>query len=607
MTGTRRWFLRLAGLAAAILACVSLTLAQRGAGSGQQEEPASRVLRVTSRLVLLDVIVADAQRHPVMDLTQKEFAVLEDGKTRNITAFELVRSAPAATAAASIAAASAQIPALPPGIFSNRPQTGPSRGAVGILLLDGLNTTYTDQTRIRQAMMQYAERRLAEGQTLAVMALGSDLTVLQDFTTDPKLLRAALRRYRQDRPALGAVNDTKDVPESSMPDAAEYMAPLVEHVKQFEAERTATATDTRVRITLAALRAIANAVGGYPGRKNLVWVSDAFPLGFNPQWVERMTTDSNTSIASQQVRGPLGTAMRRGVAHIGFPRQYETELRQTAALLTAAQVAVYPVDARGLLGNETLDASRRAKAAYIDSSPTAAKDLLGSDTDSIDVRSTMREVADDTGGKAFYGTNDIELAVSESVADASTYYQLAYMPNKSAWDGKFHKIEVKVSRPGVTVRTRRGYYAADPTEPPKGMTDRDRLAELLRDPLPATGMVFDARVQTLEPGEGGKVSVEFRVDPRSIAFDDAENGQKHCAVEFTASAFSADGKLLAIASDTAEGALHPETYTLIQKQGLAHKLELKLKPGSAEVRLAVRDLDSGKAGTLRAALGIKKP
>ena len=564
----------------------------------------ARVLHVTSRLVLLDVIVTDSQGHAVTDLKQGDFTVLEDSKQRAISSFELIRTA----APASAAAAALKPPVLPPGIYSNRPQFKPPQaGAVCILLLDALNSTYADQTRIRLAMLQYADRRLAEGQTLAVMSLSSELNVLQDFTSDPKLLRTALQRFRQDRTVLSAANDKVELSVPSTPEVAAVMAPLVEHVKQFEAERAATTTDLRVKTTLAALRAIASAVAGYPGRKNLVWVSDAFPIGFSPDWVERMTTFADAGVSPEQVRGPIGVATRRGTAHIGFPRQYTEELRQTAALLTAAQVAVYPVDALGLLPDEVFSSAKEGKAQYIDTNPQAAKELLAGDAGPLDARNTMRELADSTGGKAFYGTNDIELAVSESVGDAATYYQISYTPAKDSWDAKYHRIEVKISRPGVNLRTRRGYYATNPADPPKGMKPRDRLAELLRNPLPATGIIFDSRMQWLEPGEEGKIRAEFLVHPESLQFDDTSDGQKFCALEFTVAAFATDGKLMAIEGETAQGALRPETYGRIIKQGLPHKIELRLKPGTTEIRLAVRDLSSGKAGTLRFPLDIKKP
>src|SRR5215469_6574258 len=146
-------------------------------------------------------------------------------------------------------------------------------------------------------------------------------------------------------------------------------------------------------------------------------------------------------------------------------RNYGPQIAELADSLIDAQIAMYPVGARGLMPSALFDASNSGRDKFGRSLArgdrmTAA---LSAESSALqNVHAAMREIAERTGGQAFYNTNDIDGSIRKSIDDGSTYYTLAYYPENKNWNGKFRKIHVTVNRPGIKLRYRLGYYAVDP-------------------------------------------------------------------------------------------------------------------------------------------------
>ena len=518
------------------------------------------VLRVTTRLVLVDVVVVDKDGRPVTGLTRDDFLLLEEDRPQTIASFSFEN-------AASRAAGWTPPPPLPPNIYTNRPSQRTPPGPVTILLLDSLNTPWRDQAYMRQQMLTYIRTQVQPEQRVAILALSTNLIVLQDFTTDSRLLLAALQRFSGERSVELTRAEPIEIPADVFAGApAQMVERLTANLERFNAEQVATSTDSRVVTTLAALRAIARATAGYPGRKNLVWVSAAFPFTLVPEQAE----------------------------NFDMFRSYATEVRRTAAVLTDAQVAVYPVDARGLVGETSVDVI----------SPSDPFRVVSS-------HQTMNQLAQDTGGKAYYNRNDIEVAVSAAVADGASYYSLAYYPEDRNWDGKFRRVEVKLNRKDLQVRHRRGYYATElgssEVEQKKKKDEKAELREItsiLSDPMPATAITFLARV--LPPGPlDNQVVAEFRVDAATLLLEPAPNGRRFKA-DFLVAAVSPDGRVVTSASRTVEAALDAPALAKVQAGGLPFKLQMALVPGRYErLRLVVRDQLSGLAGAVDVPLTLE--
>jgi VWFA-related protein len=174
------------GRALAALVCVLALWIQI---LGAEEIPAPTI-RVTTRMVLVDVVVTDKQGKPVPGLRAEDFIVEEKGKSQKIASFTT-----------SPEAGSNPEP-LPPGIYTNRAQYRAPGGPITVLLLDALNTAFKDQAYARQQMLKFVQQQYRPGQRMAVFTLTGQLRVLQDFTSDPQILYSALQRFRPEPPAL---------------------------------------------------------------------------------------------------------------------------------------------------------------------------------------------------------------------------------------------------------------------------------------------------------------------------------------------------------------------------------------------------------------------
>jgi VWFA-related protein len=553
----------------------------------QQQRPATyepaTVLRAIIRLVVVDVVATTKKGEAVTDLKKEDFTVLEDGKEQQIRAFTFQHPAAAGTTAL----ARDQVK-LPPNVFTNALKFNLNAGALNVILLDALNTSLLDQAYAREQMLKYLEK-MPEGQPIAVYLLGNKLQMLQDFTTDHTLLKNLVRNLKvkasalQDNPAGGP---GQQLLPTGFADAGLIPAQMVEQMQKFEQERIGFQTDLRVRYTVDALTSLARALSGYPGRKNLIWISETFPININPD-----LTLSGDVFAST--------------------RNYAPQIAQAAEALVDAQVAVYPVDARGLVAPSVFSASNTGVDTFgrsIGGNGSRLGTNLSNESAALQAtHGTMQEVAERTGGKAFYNRNDIDNAIAKSIEDGSTYYTLAYYPENKEWNGKFRKIGIKVNRPGITLRHRLGYYSMDPKTAGK-QNPKQQAAELgdaLNIDYPvSTGLRFEAGV--IQPSEKtqNKVLVNFAVDPHAVSFELQADGTQAAKVDYVVEVFSYSGKVVQTESSAMEYALPPDAYKKVMRSVLPFQKLFDLAPGDYLLRLAVRDNRTGLIGTANGKVSV---
>ena len=530
------------------------------------------VLKVTTRMVLVDVVVNDGSGRPVVDLESKDFEIKENGKPQTIRGFGLEKEAPTNTPI--------KARVLPAGIYTNIPDFHPEAGPPTVLLIDALNTGVRDQPYMRQQLLKYLEK-LEPRRNVAIYTLGTRLRLLQDFTNNPELLQTALKKFSYHSSSLNQDNDSEpDLALGSTSDDA-TISQMQQSLQDFQAEEQAFRTDMRVQITMEAFNRLARNLAGYPGRKNLVWLSGSFPLTIMP----------DNSLSSP----------------FAVQRQYGDQLRDTAGMLTDAQVAIYPVDARGLVGSFMPDASqsggvfggRRGGQALANSMSRKSTALQSS-------HDAMNELADQTGGHAYYNRNDIDRAIALSVAEGSTYYTLGYYPEDKNWDGKFRKIEVKVKRSGLKLHHRRGYFAIDPEKANKEndkVARREFLTALDPESPMSTSLPFIVRV-TPPTKDQPSVLLDFSIEPKAVAFD-PEGELHHAKIDFISIAFDSKGKKqVANQLETMDANLKPNTYAEVMKYGLRMRQKLNLAPGKYLLKFGVRDTHSNLIGTATAPLEV---
>jgi VWFA-related protein len=518
-------------------------------------------LRANSRLVVVDVVVTDKDGNIVKGLPKSEFNIVEDGKPQAITGFE------EHTVANTTRVPLAPAPKPQPGKFSNAvAQSGEL--PVNILLIDDLNSAWENKADFRQRAIKYM-RTVPPGQRMAVFVLGGRLRMVQNFTDDTDKLLKALKDYWPGvtpQPGLGIEKDVGLLLDSN---PSRSVASGLWELKNDQSE---WGTTNRVETTIKAFKQLARATSAYPGRKNLIWVSGAFPLTLTPQ--------------SQSGRGFSSS-----------PRTYGPELEEISHLLAANKVAVYPVDIRGLFGGVP-DAT--VSGPIFMPHPRRFYDVSYYDSEFSEImgpQESMRAIASLTGGQAYFNKNDLGGAVGRAVELGSSYYTISYAPTNKTWDGRFRNIGVKLEQRNLSLAYRRGYYAVDEDKAPVTATLQRNIQVAMEQFSPlATDIVFSA--SAMLRNANGVVTVSYDLDGRQLRLHNSDGQPVAGQLAFAIAAWNQKGKLLTQTSDFWELPGDAETIAKIEKKGWTHQQKIIVPAEAARVRVGVQDRLSGKIGTV---------
>jgi VWFA-related protein len=601
-------FLEFVGVVALTLP-IALNAQDSGSSAPSPARAASQsssppVFRATARLVLVDVIVTDHHGQFIPGLKRGDFTVLEDNKPQKITAFAV--QVPAAAPAKSYPPLE-----LPPHQYTNFALMKPEADRpVTIVLMDMLNTSGMDQAEARKQMIQFLEK-LPPGLPIALFVLTSRLSMIQGFSGDSGTLVAAARgllrsqslllspETQQQQEEIGATDlENVAAPASTGPTPLSNsmpIAPIGQAIRKALVVQDSYQKLQRMFLTLNALDTLAQAVAGYPGRKNLIWLSAEFPVTFGP--------DLNPFDQASNLKNTVGPDGRN--YQIRDLDKEAPPVHQTAALLAAARMAVYPIDVRGQISMGTgLAVSTPTSLLGTLDTQNEIADAHGRQVTAIwDAHEAMSDVARETGGRAFYGTNDLKDAMSRSVQQGSSYYTLAYAPTNHEWNGKYRKIEVKTATAGTQLTYRRGYYAIVERAL---STDKAVLAmkAAMQPSVPDfTGLLL--RVQVLPPDADHKVvRIDYAVDAHDISFSDSADQRKLAAVDFAVTAWDNEFRLAGQKRDTMEMTLRPSAYAQFMQTGVPFHQELELKPGTYTLRLGAVDRNNQKIGSVQASITI---
>jgi VWFA-related protein len=514
------------------------------------------VIRTTTRLVQVNVIVTK-KGAPVPGLKKEDFQVFDNGKRQEIRQFSEDTRAVLPTAAAP----------LPQGTFTNQlEQRSGTPAAVTAILLDSVNTRYTDQTYARTQVVQFLKQIQPEDR-IAIYTLDSHgLKVLHDYTTDSSDLLAKLAKYQGDiAPDVTGASDVSDPLGGWLGSCG----------GSFE---KGFFLNNRITQTLHAIEFIAQNLAPLPGRKNLIWISSAFPLqmGYLPSGGGRRGGGGSGMSAASRGGGKGGTG---GSARSSAPPPptdqwtWTDDADRAIRALNDANLAIYPVDARGLVASASARTSNRV----------------------YQNQATMEELASRTGGRAFINTNDIASAVRTAVEDSSVTYTLGFYPQDDKFNNSFHNLKVKLPDfPHVELRYRKGYV--DQKTPPQdeGLR-RAALHDAVLSPMDANGIGLRASVH----GTSAGIDVTLRVDPKSILLD--PQGDRWAGkLDLLFVEKDAHGVQTYGIDDTLSMELKQQNYDHIQKEGLMYHRVLPLSGGTGEVRVVVRDASTGAVGSVTA-------
>jgi len=575
-------------------------------------DPGVPLIRTETNMVLVDVVVTD-KGNPVHGLDKAHFRVFEDGKEQPVASFDEHKPAPPGAASAPLAAAIAN---LPPNTYTNVP-IYPEASAINVLLLDGLNTPMVNQAEARRQMIDYMGK-ITPGTELAIFTLTSQLRMVAGFTTNAGQLAKVLKSKAATSQQSALINSNG---ESAQNDVNEVMAMITDSssgapnqysaaaLEQFQSDLTAQQIDLRVRFTLDAMQQLARYLSAIPGRKNLIWFSGSFPISLDP--------DPDQPLPFLNVQ-TYGDAMRR-----------------TSDLLAAARVAVYPVDARGMLGSNTVDAAYSPSATRVTvNSGGKVKSNLSSmndsnvvhdyetfETQTMEEHGTMQQVADQTGGRAFVNTNDLSAAVASAVENGASYYTLAYSPKDKKFNGRYRKIRVSLDNGSYKLSYRNGYYGDQPGKAPIGKSGPAALitAATMHGAPAATQILFRAQIvagddpllanmkMPKEPqgelatklkGPTRRYLANLLVDAHGVHFETSPDGQRHAQLEYVLVDYDADGTRLNYVDRSFGIDVTPERYAQIMQTGMTVRLLIDVPQGPSSLRIIAQDLVSASTGAL---------
>jgi VWFA-related protein len=554
--------------------------AQMGSGKGATPGVSSSALtlRTFTRMVNLELVVKDSKGHHIEGLKAGDFRIFEqtpsksrDKREQKIANFKEVHVG--------------DLPAPPslkepsqPGVYTNTLAIQKDPTPPTILLVDGLNTDVQSQAQVHVQMLRML-RQLPSNVPVAVFLLGDKLAMLQSFTTDPKLLQAALSNVTSPAGVGIARTDPRDDPNAAgnlmeglgtQADNDPTFKQMIETAREFDQRLYADTMDERVYRTTDALISLGHHVAGYPGRKNLLWLSTTFPL----------------------LLSPIGNNVPEVIDEWAGYRNYQTQLQYLNTVLSDAKVAVYPVNVAGVQTLNTYQAGTRppdVSPIGISGANTRQIQQMGGEQDTMDV------IATGTGGIVCTGDNDLGDCVRKAADDSSDFYEIAYYPDSPDWNGEFRKIMLKTNLRGAHLSYRQGYYAT-PEGTPGSKDESIKLQSDCEDYIDSTAIQFSAK--SLPPDAQGALRFALTIDAAPVTFALAPDGGHVMHLAVAACTYNEKGWTLKLMSFPADRKLDAKQFQILANTGRLSDMISVPGPRPAAVRLLVKDVPTGRLGSI---------
>ncbi len=501
----------------------------------------------SSNLVIVDVTVRDRSGKPIENLKKSDFAVLEDGKPQQIAVFEFQRleeqaPAPAArprTAVAAVRPAPAPAPAVCPGQVQYRDRR------LLVLFFDLSSMATPDQIRAQQAALKFLDTQMSPADLVAIMSYGSKLHVDQDFTDDREALRQVIQGFR-----VGEASELAEVADTADANAGEDTG------QAFTADQTEF-NIFNTDLKLAAIESAVEKLAQLPEKKSLVYFSS-------------------------------------GIAKTGVENQ--SQLRSTVNAAVKANVAIYPIDARGLTalvpGGDASKAMSRGQGIFTGYAQTQQRQQFN------DQQETLSTLAADTGGKVFLDNNELSLGIVQAQRDVRSYYILGYYSTNPALDGRYRRIQVRLAGyPQAKLEHRQGYFGAKDFRQFNSEDKEHQLAEALNLGDPLTDLPLALEVNYFRISKGHYfVPVAVKIPGSEIAL--ARRGSNETTeFDFVGQVTDEKGKPVSSVRDGIRVKLDQSNASKVASRSFQYETGFTLPPGSYRLKMVVRENQTGKLGT----------
>ncbi len=537
----------LIGLSALSLFLLRPIAAQKSADT---PEPTLKIKK-TTRLVEVEVIAKDKKGHPVTGLAASDFTLKDNGHIQKVTFFSAQQQPTPELEATEIKNVEKKSVEKKEDVDNNEnddadeeePAPQPSlvfsnnqssSAPPVVILMDLINTSWENQTAMKNALIASLKRNTTHAPT-ALLILAEKLTLVGDFTTDPSSLAALLEK--PSTPNQEGIGPAITAPKT--PSVKANAAILKAELSAFREESV-----DRLQRTLSALGLIHNQLSRMRGRKSLIWIGGGLAVG---------------------------------------PQDWPT-IRRAIEKYNDADIGVYTVDARGVVMDYGVGAD------------VDTQDMLGPwAEEQADTRGDILDVlARSTGGVPYRNTNALDVAISRAVEDLSTIYTLGYYPQHEDWRGAIHKIEVTVARVGVNLRYRSSYIAA-PEAPPEPTDQQQMLNAVAASPIDFPGIRFSVELKPGSPSSAPTLTLHVPATELKFSLQDEKStgSLQYWTIQRQASGSDLTSKAYAFTFH-----LTPVELESANAQGITLTSKLKLSPGTAKIRVLLRDMNSGRVGTV---------
>jgi VWFA-related protein len=513
---------------------------------------------VTMSQVIVNVSVTDRNGKPIENLTKDDFELYEDGKPQKLEACEFQRLGtkplpplnPATQFAQRQPEPSSQrkAPSDGQGPFNNDLLSKYQDRRLIVMLFDFSSMDVPEQIRARDAALKFLSTQMTASDMVSIMVFGSELKTVQEFTSDRDLLTQVIHSFHVGEAAdLSAMADTgADAQDSSgmfTPDDTEFNI--------FNSDRK-----------LAALQEAAQMLSQYPEKKALVYVSS-------------------------------------GVNKTGVDNQSQLEATVNAAV--KANVAFFPIDARGLVaqipGGDATQAGAVGNNLYSGAGQRSLKDSFQ------DSQETLYTLAADTGGKALLDDNDLVDGLRQVQQDINSYYILAYESSNTAQDGKFRRIQVRLAPRRADLRAkldyRKGYFAPTPFGK---MHESDKEAQLqtaLESDNPATDLPLAVEIDYFRLEKNKYfVPLTVRIPGSALAFK-GKGSKRATALDFIAQVRDAKNRAADSVRDMIPLKVNEDVAGEVSHKQIEYSTGLTLPPGKYTLKFVARENGEGKVGTFQ--------
>ncbi|MDX6695546.1 MAG: hypothetical protein QOF02_3149 [Blastocatellia bacterium] len=602
------------------------------AATAPQQQDDDEVVRITTNLVQVDAVVMDKSGKQVTDLRPEEFEILEDERPQAITNFSYVStdtansgSAPKSSSAAAAAASNRDASVRPARV---RP-TDTHRTI--LLVVDDLGLTSESAIATRRALKKFVEDQLRPNDLAAVVNTSGGSSAAQQLTADKKTLLAAVEQVRWN-PLARSGQDTFSYGTGSNNDLSRSGPNLPvanSSPPSIPSPGNGIGPGAPLEDSIKALSFILGGLKQLPGRKSVVLFSDNFTIfpglkGNELEQYERMLRTPGGGGVEAKDAGSSAKAVEQQLEEMelrnialsdGRQRTVNTQEQLAKLLDLANQVSavIYTLDPRGLLVYNLAADTTGKQALGTGNSPGSLDNLMSNR--SLKVRQTqvsLEYVARQTGGFLIHNTTDLNSGLQRVLDDTAGYYLLGYRPAEGTFEknaggrSRFHKIRINVKRPGLSVRSRKGFFSNGGDEPRAAAaastiprTRDEQLMAAINAPFQSGGV--NLRLTTLFVNEapgGSFLRTLLHVDANSLTFKPDAEGWQTALMDVLAMTFDERGGVIEQVARHEAIQVKGATQQRLLRNGLVYAFDVPVKKaGSYQLRVAVRDAASERTGS----------